>query len=89
MTATLAACAPSARAIHGRCPGVETTVFRAIGVGVFVAPASRIRGIVAIDKGNASVIVIQILRHPRLGTDGHGLIGSAVAFVRHGTLNYS
>ena len=60
---------------HHFGPGVEPPVFGAGIGGVSVAHAHCIRAA-------RSIAVVQVLRHPGLGSDGHGSVGLAVPGIR-------
>ncbi len=63
---------PYARSVHCRSPRVKPTVLGAIAGIVFVAVTTVLR------------FVVEVLGHPYLRTDGHRLVGMAVAGIRQG-----
>ena len=88
IAAFLAIFTPLAKAIHGRSPGVQATVFGTVGRVIVIAPTGGIGCIVIPFIENVCVSIVQILRHPSLGADGHRLIDFVIAAVGHGTRNY-
>ena len=72
ITAALARHRELGGTVHGGSPGVQATV---LGAGVSLV-------VVAITFGSSLVVfVVQVLRHPGLGADGHRLVGLTIAIV--------